>query len=115
MGLESMRCDDHEVCNPVILPLSDQLVYGSMERPSSEAGSAGVWTSSHRDSVRKRRCAKYPELLGDFSGHTLRDHDVRPERKVWTVLLEGAHREDQAWILLEHLAHITPGHLVECI
>src|SRR5579884_2628634 len=67
------------------------------------------------------RVRAVPERLGDrapgtrrdFLGHPADEEDVLPERRVRSVRLGGAERDQQDVVVLEALLHLVAGHILE--
>ena len=51
------------------------------------------------------------EAFRDLSGHSLGNDEIRPQWKVWTILLQGAYREGDSPISGEDPADFRLGQL----
>jgi len=109
----AVRRDHDELTHPVVLPPRHQLVEHSVERLASEPRRPRPPTTGEGHTVRERRCYQDAQALREGDGDGFGDERVRAEGEVWTVLLEGAHRDDEAWIADELPVHLHPGHPIE--
>ena len=53
------------------------------------------------------------EVFRDLPGHSLGNDEIRPQRKVGTMLLQCAYREDESPILGNDPADFRPWQLVD--
>ena len=113
MGLEPVRRDDHEVVQSVFVLLTQQLVHRLMKRfpCQSRATQEGIPTCGY--AVGQRRGTQDAEAFGYLPGHTLGNDEIRPQRKVWTMLLQCAYRENESPILGKDPADFRPWQLVD--
>lgn len=109
-----MRRDQMELPDGQVFPAPDQLVHGSMQcLPPQARRSEG--TSAHCDAVEKRGRTKDAAALGHGACDLRGDEDVRSNREVRAVLLEGTDRHNEAWILFEDATDFRPCQLVDRI
>ena len=91
MGLELMRRGNQDVVHPVVV--------------------AGIPSCSY--CAGERRGTQDAERFAGLLGPSLGSEVIRLQRKLWTMLLQGASREDQARIRGEDLVRSCPWHLVD--
>ena len=91
--LESMRGDEDEVSNAVVLPRPQQLIHGPVKRLAPKPASPRIRTPTRGNTVRKRGSAKDTQAFRDPRSHLFRDDDIRPDRKMWSVLLGRTERQ----------------------
>jgi hypothetical protein len=113
MGLEPVRCDDHEVVHPVVVLSTQHLVHRPMNRFPCQPRATPEGILTYRYAVGERRGTQDAEAFGDLPGHTLGNDEIRPQRKVGTMLLQCAYREDESPILGNDPADFRPWQLVD--
>jgi hypothetical protein len=114
MRFEPVRRDDDKVLGAIVLPLSQEFVYGTVEGFTSQPGGSGEWTSTDTDTVREGRSAEYPEMIGNGARDSFRDQDVRAQRQVRPVLIHRTNWEGESRASCERTSDLWPTHHIEC-
>ena len=114
MGLVAVGGDHHDLGDAVVLPARQQLVDRAVQGLAAERGSPGVMSPPASDHpIGKRRCPQDPQRDGHPARHCFSEEGVGPERQVRSMLLERAHREEQARVPCQEPPCFWPGEGVQ--
>ena len=114
--LVTLSRDHDHLGDSVIVPACEELVDSTMEGLSAKGACARI-----RRPV--RLCEAIMESWRDDNvqtgrereGHALRDERVGAERQVGSVVIEGAHRENEPRIALEEYTNFGPRQVIQLI
>jgi hypothetical protein len=111
MELKPLFRDDHEVAHPVVVPWTQQLVRRPMKRfrCQSRATPEGIPTYGYAEG--ERWDTQDAEVFRDLPGHSLGNDEIRPQREVWTIMLQGAYGEGDSPIRGEDPSDLRPWQL----
>ncbi len=114
MGLVAVCSEEDELGDALDFPGGEDLVEHAVERFLGEGGSAGITSlGAYIDAVVHGWCAEHLLLLRQVDREFACDEYICTERQMWTVLLERADWNDQAWVAREVRGDIDPAQLIE--
>ena len=109
MGLVPMGGQEYELLNPMVFPLGQELIEGSMEGLSPETRRAGVVLLFRApDPELEGGRLEDREAFGKLTGHSFGDEGVGSQRKVGTMLNQSPYRQNQAGIPGQGLPDFRP-------
>ena len=114
MRIVFVRGDEDEFPDARRLPRVQQIVERAVQRLSSERRVAREAVLGHDiDAVLERRRTQHAEFRGQLVGKVFDDDRVAAKRKMRSVLLAGAHRNDESRIRRDDGGDLVRPHFLD--
>ena len=110
----TLRRNDDDFGDPVIVPTREEFVAGTMESLATKRAGARVRRPIRlRKAIVEGRGNDDAKLSGQSAGYSFRNERVGSERQMGPVVIEGSHRPDEPRVALEVQTNFGPGEVVQ--